>query len=128
MNKEMVKQLRIGNMHKGVNISHPRLGIYSVEIDGTHFNYITSYGIHLVDEGKMEFEPIPLTEGWLKAFGFEKINSPSNGEHWNLDGVKIWQDEQSFYHINSENCTHFDSVHSLQNWYFAISDEELILK
>lgn len=115
------QDLRLGNwvVLDWTGDKHP----FNEEVQISNFVVLKEF-----EDGQRQYSGIVLTEEWLKKFGFEKIDSPQNGEHWNFEGVKIWQDEQSFYHINSETCTHFDCVHSLQNWYFAVTEEELKLK
>ena len=78
------------------------------------------------------FEPIPLTEEWLKRFGFDKRVMTINGGEfdWELLG------EELILYIGSEgsgfDCQQFERrlkyVHSLQNLYFALTGEELELK
>lgn len=62
--------LRVGNYHETPDVEIPRLQISSVKISGKSFSAISSFGIQLVDEGKMEFKKIPITEAWLIELGF----------------------------------------------------------
>jgi hypothetical protein len=64
--------------------------------------------------------PIPLAPEILEAAGFEKGN-----DFWIYKGWKLWHDGKGFYHINTETFTQFDYLHQIQNYYFAISQEEL---
>lgn len=101
-----------GNLLKVVNITDRGFGCYVINRDE----------FPLPDGWKAE--PIPLTEEWMDRFGFEKQE-----EYYNLEGLKVWDDgEGNFYHINSETLTHLYFVHKLQNWYYAVVEEELTLK
>lgn len=76
--------------------------------------------------GMSYFEPVPLTEEWLTRLGFEKFND--KGDYWSYEGLKLWMhDENKFYHINSEIMVYIDHVHQLQNLYFALTRNELVL-
>lgn len=110
MDKIKIKanELRVGNYHESSDFRHPRLGIYSVLIDGKAFGKISSYGIHLVDIGEMTFEPIPLTPEWLIKLGFE---DKSSKDCWifhknfipcsriTIAGLKKYGNEFSLYEI-----------------------------
>lgn len=82
-------------------------------------------GFGNLDKGYIE--PIPLTEEWLVKFGFKQ----------DMDGWKL-KDESYIY---DEGFLHTDIgdayrvsivpikyVHQLQNLYFALTGEELIVK
>lgn len=77
-----------------------------------------------------EFEPVKLTPEWLKKFGFVK---DKNG--WELPGTKFsltdkfypcWFDRmlwpQDLPEFNSHSLQY---VHTLQNLYFALTNQEL---
>lgn len=68
------------------------------------------------------FKPIPLTEDWLKKFGFTRI-VPS----W-ADIKRI--DKDDYYLIRDDvyfNEKKIKYVHQLQNLYFALTGKELKL-
>jgi hypothetical protein len=75
------------------------------------------------------FQPIPLSPEVLTACGFIW-----DGECWSFDGFRIWDSatanaaKSEYYHINSETLTNFDFLHHLQNYYHAVSTEELEYK
>lgn len=79
-----------------------------------------------------EFKPIPLTEHWLLDFGFKyEIGYYSKGAFL----ISLADDASCFFkdgrvYFNSrliiENQPKY--VHQLQNLYFALTQEELILK
>lgn len=103
-------ELRIGNL---------------VSKDGNVFeaDFITIHMAH-------NYEPIPLTEEWLVKFGF--ISDPYQDMYikgWlkiNCDKTRgkleLWVDNIK------GRVAYFDSVHQLQNLYFAITEEELTIK
>lgn len=87
-----------------------------------------------------QFKPIPLTEQWLKDFGFEAYYS--SGEYFgkmllgyqkgelSVREVKYNEDLVYTAEINTEKnwvaLTKTPYVHSLQNLYFALTGKELI--
>lgn len=79
--------------------------------------------------------PIPITEEWLSKFGFKY-----NGWNWEFNQFKFHaqgkNDKGEFYntefYIQSKNewvliSFTIDSVHQLQNLYFALTGNELTL-
>lgn len=87
-------------------------------------------------------KPIPLSEDWLYKFGFEQIDKSSNS-------YIVYADQNHDYYLqidvrrNNANYTILDNtfddlrafsmvdiiyVHQLQNLYFALTNQELILK
>jgi len=107
-------ELRIGNLiEDGMNNN----GQANVEI------------LRLMDEHpKHPYRPIPLTEEWLLRFGF-------NNEVYTNGGFLKWQKGEfklldrrlpnTQYH---EPKASIDFVHQLQNLYFALTGEELVVK
>ena len=120
------KDLKIGNF---VNWNGPML---------TEFAIISSISTEEVsfrcgDYGLMEeIQPIPLTEQWLKDFGFEKEldNSMVKGD------IAIFLDRRFktnlFLRDNQENKwfsfnSKVEYVHQIQNLYFSLTGSELTL-
>ena len=68
-------------------------------------------------------KPIPLTEEWLLKFGFKKDN---NFTWVNLE-MELMQREDGFW-IWLGADLYLEHVHQLQNLYFALTGEELIIK
>lgn len=90
---------------------------------------------HLEGVPLKEFDPIPLTEEWLKKFGFwEKYKSSSNRWYKRAESLNAGcelhdcEDENTgklkgvFLHDFSIEIMY---VHQLQNLYFALTEEEL---
>jgi hypothetical protein len=99
-------------------------------INGKEVHPLTWYGNDL--------QPIPLTEEWLLKFGFKlyekKVSLNIGGELFNYamkDEFIIWTDLKSGWTLDSrkDRKTHWlNSLHQLQNLYFALTGEELKLK
>jgi len=91
--------------------------------------------IRLINNGNKNFKPIPLTEEWLLKFGFEIYNDPETVFYEiKFDKIANYKFCISrkigfgiFYYENNFSTTQIDSVHSLQNLFFAITNEELTL-
>ena len=83
-----------------------------------------------------DITPIRLTEEWLIKFGFEKIvNTPiapiwDENIEYSYEGYRFAQDMYGKWFLlgYSWNTNHFGYVHQLQNLYFTLTGEELIIK
>jgi phage FluMu gp28-like protein len=79
-------------------------------------------------------DPIQLTEEWLLKFGFEMINSsPINYKIYRLKDISfnvIKDSNIKLYNkiVYSEQYRHIESIHQLQNLYFALTGDELTIK
>ena len=88
--------------------------------------------------GGMDFyEPIQLNEEWLLKFGFELKTKGSYNCYQNnkkfvicmwVESYKIIGFEETGTCYYGETYTAIKYVHQLQNLYFALTGEELILK
>lgn len=97
---------------------------------------ITDLDAWRIAEDYHYFEPIPLTEEWLEKFGFIKYDQMGDWSfwnyklpterHWNL-GILSKGVHVSFGSLNWDDCPIVHHVHELQNLYFAITGNELIL-
>ena len=70
-----------------------------------------------------ELKPIPLTEEWLLKFGFDKIDF-----QFIKNGIKLFPIRDLYYRGNFPIKSDIKYVHQLQNLYFALTGEELIIK
>ena len=73
-----------------------------------------------------EGTPIPLTEEWLLKMGFEIV-----WDIWFFKGFQIWQEDNNFFFELRDRGVmdrHIEYLHQLQNLYFALTNEELIIK
>ena len=107
-------ELRIGNL-----VDSPR-GIESIS-DAESLQEIESY--------PEKFKPIPLTEEWLLKFGFEIDNGLDKRYRKENDHIEV-----GLRYIKSIKVfklgfigTEIKYVHQLQNLYFALTGEELII-
>lgn len=77
-------------------------------------------------------KPIPITEEWLRKFGFEYEKQTVGGyERWEIKspkGGKIKFLDKKFTWDAGEYSTYILYVHELQNIYFALTGKELELK
>jgi hypothetical protein len=137
INRLNVKELRIGNY------------VYSDVYD-----IYTIVSINLKDvvgkRGKIKFEgihrfiPIPLTEEWLLRLGFNKkrcqftlsVGGESLDYFEHESGFILWYHgkrlgyakEQIVRNQMNPNCLFYNTVHSLQNLFFALQGKELEVK
>lgn len=114
-------ELRIGNLVSNMNPRHND-SILTIESIGDNHEVNMFYRKYLLSE----LEPIPLTEEWLLKFGFVKHKTtdiyPTFAKqmfNWN-DGI--------LYIIGYGFMNHIKHVHQLQNIYFALTGEELVVK
>ena len=112
------KELRIGNW---VIINTP----FCMDYNAMHDTYI--------DNDWDELKPMPLTEEWLVKFGFENM-SETTDYYFKLNDFIIGGWRKTLYpSINGESGLEafgieIKYVHQLQNLYFALTGEELIIK
>lgn len=80
--------------------------------------------------------PIPLAEDWLLKFNFKKFGEYEiyNSNDYDFQIDKSPNDDEYWCFIGRENkeqrpyCVKIKYVHQLQNLYFALTGEELIIK
>jgi hypothetical protein len=85
-----------------------------------------------IDDAIHQFEPIPITEEWLLKYGFEHDQDQEIWNHENIcisyisdypmRGFKLYANHE--YEIGAP----FKYVHQLQNLYFALTNQELIIE
>jgi hypothetical protein len=84
-----------------------------------------------------KFEAIPLSEEWLLKFGAERLSAGGDSGGWRIPNVKnyntfvIWNlDEEGGFKpvLDRYSDAPLQYVHQLQNLYFALTGEELIVK
>jgi len=114
-------ELRLGNLvqYRGVTakVSH---------IEKSFF-YCESELIYFTRDGERGVAPIPLTEGWLLKFGFEKQSK----RFYTLNNwvVEYREGTKLFNFVADEPIDIIVKyVHQLQNLYFALTGEELTLE
>jgi hypothetical protein len=116
------KELRIGNKLsflgqtvtvKGVSSNPTRTEMYWIE---------TEEGI--VDTKIIHFKPIELTEEWLQKFGFELYDSVEFRHFYRKNDFDL---DENYQPIDFD-CVEIKYVHQLQNFYFALTGQELEIK
>lgn len=78
------------------------------------------------------FKPIPLTEEWLRKFGFGKCDEHECGHntHEVFGFYYDWHFKRFYLEAETDRVRvpHIKYVHTLQNLYFALTGEELTIK
>ena len=120
--------LRIGNL---VN--------YDTAEGDVLLNVIDWQDLKWLSEDEQSFNlvhnPIPLTEEWLLKFGFKIYHDPETVYYEitfdKIANYKFYLSRKKglpiFYYLNDFSTTQIHSIHSLQNLYFALTNEELTL-
>ena len=105
-------ELRIGNWVKR-----------DVQPDGFQ---IDSHSFFTCERDPEMYNPIPLTEQWLKDFGFRENNGKFFRDHPYFVGYKDWIPEGFWMLRDTEVPIRLiEYVHQLQNLYFALTGKEL---
>ena len=136
-------ELRIGNLINHTN-ENGKFELEVIELLKEGINVNSNDGIWFL---KYEYiKPIPLTEEWLEKFGYNKFNYNSdtmNSSEYFIATLNKFKTKNGIvlkhglkysknkvfginYKCLSENPIEF--VHQLQNIYFVLTGEELILK
>jgi hypothetical protein len=113
------RELRIGNL-----VFNP-IQNKIVKVDGSLISIEHSRELSIKDH--KGFEPIPLTEEWLLKFsrGSRRVLS--------INGTGLWVELKNDGYFLTDDCGNlitYDEikyVHSLQNLYFALTNEELTI-
>lgn len=118
-----------------------RLGNYIGILSHTIEVSVNCQHIQLIAEGDTTYKPIPLTDEWLVKFGFYKFEHDHyKSREWNIreefnpriifglqkgtiKGRKVMNAYKSHHLVTS-----VEYVHQLQNLYFALTGEELMIR
>ena len=109
------QELRIGN---------------KIQFD-SHLYIVNSVVMKQVEEGFVQYQPIPLTEEWLLKFGFEKQGHVKfMGEAYQRfvlgrNGIYSINKIAYIYEVNDHDLCEIKYIHQLQNLHFALTGEEL---
>jgi len=121
-------ELRIGNYVNGIYDEGEFIAeVLTVDSEGC---LLDANGIYELTSLKV-IKPIPLTEEWLIKFGFfEKYKSCCN--RWNILSFTLLDNEDRNGDLQGvfiyDYKLEVSYVHQLQNLYFALTNEELIIK
>lgn len=111
-----------------------RIGNYVRYLGGdTTVNVVSNGFISTLKSGAIavgQADPIPLTEKWLLSFGFEWIDESflyADERHCISERIGSFTFEP-FCTTDSDCWISINHVHQLQNLYFALTGEELVIK
>lgn len=128
-------ELRLGNHIEGGTVSHIgyEKGVFGIGLLENKFD-----SFHKWVKGD-DIKPIPLTEQWLKDFGFEKKIVKS--KHFDIDMIHYQNDDCWIYfigenkdsfeielNIGDNRCNLYRTwkyVHQLQNLFYCLTGKEL---
>ena len=113
------RELRIGNY------------IYDNEVGLKGEFRVCAGDIKTIDDNQKEFDysALPLTEEWLLKFGFTEYGEWfSNDWFYNGLNVSLKHKKTTIGNREETEIEHTKHVHQLQNLYFALTGEELIIK
>jgi len=131
-------ELRIGNLI----YDYANRLITVTGIDSVFTTCKENHSKYLFDD----IQPIPLTEEWLKRFGFEMDTHPNPFEYleeWFIETddpksytgkyceFAITKEKRGFWYDHQHNSTEerkIKYIHQLQNLYFALTGKELEIK
>jgi hypothetical protein len=117
-------ELRIGNLLRD-KVSKTELEVVELTENNITTKVIDRSKFPLKDGWGLEY--IPLTEEWLLKFGF--IENEEHG-YFEFDRFIVAYNDliDSFYLCDIDVFVKIETVHHLQNLYFAIRNKELTLK
>jgi hypothetical protein len=130
MIKMKVEELKIGNYVSHEDYSCESFIVTSIELDDYGYAIMTSGGkngewINSVDI----VTPIPLTEEWLLKFGWDKLELIDRTIGYNKYALFIGYRNHNLRLMGSNiHIINIKYVHQLQNIFYALTNEELILK
>lgn len=96
----------------------------------------SAYTILLLERNDIECNPIPITEEWLVRLGFEKQYDDYIYDKGNFRmEFIVWADDEPEWKLKRCDGVSFSRhsiiktkhVHQLQNLYFALTGEELLI-
>jgi hypothetical protein len=118
------QELRIGNL-VNPNVKGIILTDETVKVDASLLMVIDGQ----IDNKGITFEPIALTEEWLLKFGFKKNRECFFLNYNDIETFKIMFHYDGYYIEDNDfgftNPNPIKNVHTLQNWFFLFSSEEL---
>jgi hypothetical protein len=123
-------ELRIGNLINSLGWDENSNGDIVADPDGDEIIKVDLQILSYIENPKghiTKHDFIPLTEEWLFEFGFQKI-----GSEWVKQGdfaISLFHD--GYHYTGLEGVQFgiaFNSVHHLQNLYFALTGQELTIK
>lgn len=109
------------------------LRIGNLVMDGKDIEQVNARMIDMLVKTEADFDSIPLTEEWLIKFGFSreiKVGSEMGTDGvefrvYHFDVLTFNTNHGWWYKVQRINDTPLEYVHQLQNFYFALTGEEL---
>lgn len=116
------EELRIGN-YVNIFLNDVDHNTIQIKIDDLYY----------IGQKNGVYEPIPVTEEWLLKFGFVKNSELKyHWKNWGTNGVIIITFDETYqgylFQLGKGLNKLLTNVHQLQNLYFALTGEELIIK
>ena len=92
------------------------------------FNVIIEHIDKNIGYYESKINPIPLTEEWLKKFGFTREEFRGNIGKYRVfkKGLFVYNSNSKWWYNDRQLPNHIKYIHQLQNLYFALTNEELI--
>ena len=119
-------ELRIGNL---VDFNGQIETVYQIRNSGvTFYRGKTKKSVVMQSYVWDAIKPIPLLEEWLLKFGFEKDLDGFYRKKANYLIEVLFHDNGIIVTNQSVSLKHIEHIHQLQNLYFALTGEELIIK
>jgi len=143
------RELRLGNLVIVNNEkSHPNIKDKPLVVTGIAWRECDSFpnSTHSIEvynkENYMAYsqfnefiEPIPLTEEWLIRMGFKynNLGAEFGGFQHEKLGMSLFYEDACYIHDSHEGQSggifvNIKSVHSLQNLYYSLTGQELVIK
>jgi hypothetical protein len=118
-----VNELRVGNL----------ILIKYTNDEGSKFRQylLKAYQINDIKENPKDYKAIELSEEWFLKFGAEKINHINGYSFWTFNTKKLnvcIDIYETYTKVNTYFSEHIKYVHQLQNLYFCLTGNELIIK
>lgn len=126
-----VKELRIGNIilaDYGGDVGLKEIIVFQINESGCVFDEESN---ELWNE---TLKGIPITEEWLKIFGFEPFVKDGK-EYWRTEHHMFinghWRfrfsqkSKELILYIHGDYIRHIEFIHELQNVYFSLTNEEI---
>lgn len=117
-------ELRLGELRVGITLNifpFEKVGFNPVTIDAQRL-------IALLKGNETTYHPIPLTPEILVMYGFEKkLVLGSTDKYWYSIGELSYNESHKGWWFRGK-LKDIDYLHQLQNLYFSLTGEELIIK
>ena len=126
-----IEELRIGNFLQNKNLKAP-VQVGTINSDKTiKLDYGLCKNIYTDRMTLLSFQGVPLTEEWLKKFGFFIVETnkcvEAFKENFRYSIQQVDNSNQWFWCDGETVITNLEFVHELQNLYFCLTRNDLLL-